>query len=65
MTNFDNPNLASEATEQPNTTQGSSEAMDNAKQDKTSLISKLENSKLKNLAKAELEELESLESEKA
>jgi hypothetical protein len=39
--------------------------MDNAKQEKLSLISKLDNPKLKTLAIAELEELEFLEAEKA
>jgi hypothetical protein len=64
MPNLNNPNPTNEAIEQPNTTQGSSEAIGNAKQDKLSLISKLENSELKTLAKEELQELEALEIEK-
>jgi hypothetical protein len=65
MPNLNNPNPTNEATELPvDIVQGSSEAIGNAKQDKLSLISKLENSELKTLAKEELQELEALEIEK-
>jgi len=66
MPNFDNPNPTNEASEMSAVAnQGSSEAMDNAKQDKLLLISKIDNPKLKTLANAELEELEALEFKKA
>lgn len=65
MSVVDNPNTPiegqSEATQTP---QNASEALDHAKQDKLSLMAKIDHPKLKKLAEKELTELATLEAKK-
>lgn len=64
MSAVDNPNTSIEGqSETTQTAQNASESLDLAKQDKLSLMAKIDHPKLKKLAEKELTELNTLESQ--